>query len=133
MLRKVPLLAYLIVLYNLLTLMWGDSVLSNQLISTRLLSGGQFTLTLGDSFILWGIIFLYIEIYKATRSSTAAVLDHILSTILLIICVAEFLLLSVAGTAIFLILSLMVFLDLIAGFTVSISTARRDFAVSERP
>lgn len=132
MLRKVPLLAYLVVLYNILTLGWGEAVLNNTLLATRLLSGGQFTLTFGDSLILLGILFLYIEIYKATRSSSAAVLDHILSTLLLIICVVEFLLLSVAGTAVFLILLLMVLLDLIAGFTVSISTARRDLALEER-
>ncbi|MGE0822690.1 MAG: hypothetical protein AB7G75_06195 [Candidatus Binatia bacterium] len=132
MFRKVPLLAYLIVVYNIITLVWGEAALGNAVVSTRLLSGGQFTLMLGDLLILLGVIFLYIEIYKATRTSTAAVLDHILSTLLLIICVVEFLIVPPAGTSVYLILSLMVLLDLVAGFTVSISTARRDLAVDER-
>lgn len=85
-----------------------------------------WTLSIGDLLVAIGICVLYLEILKATRTSAAAVLDHALSIIVFVICLLEFLLIPQMGTASFFLITLMTFVDVIAGFTVTISAARRD-------
>ena len=72
---------------------------------------------------------LYLEIFKATRTGVASIIDHLLSIGLFIVCLVELLLLAPMATATFLILTVMTLIDVIAGFTVTISGARRDFGV----
>ena len=59
----------------------------------------------------------------------ASVVDHTLSTGVFIALVVEFLTVAECGTSTFFILALMALIDVVAGFTVSIVAARRDFAV----
>ena len=66
------------------------------------------------------------EIFKATRTSMASVIDHTLSTLVFVAFIIEFVLVKGAGTSTFLILGLMSLFDVIAGFTVTIVAARRD-------
>ncbi len=51
--------------------------------------------------------------------------------LLFVACLVEFIILPGFGTSVFLLLTLMCFIDVVAGFTVTISTARRDFGVEE--
>lgn len=83
----------------------------------------------GDLLVGIGIVFLFIEILKATRMARTAVLDHMLSTVVFIIFLVELIVVAGAGTATFILLTLLSLIDLIAGFTVSIATARRDLAI----
>jgi len=80
----------------------------------------------GDLFVIVGLVFLFIEVLKSTRTSQAAIFDHILSTLVLIIFLVEFIVVRGAGTSTFFILTLMSLFDVIAGFTVTITSARRD-------
>jgi len=73
-------------------------------------------------------VLLYFEILKATRYSSGAIIDHALSMVVFVIFLVEFIVVPGAGTATFMILTLMALLDVVAGFTVTISTARRDIA-----
>ena len=120
-----PLLLIPFVLINVL-MFTIDGGLSAQVFSAALPSGAKFTLTAGDLSILVGLVFLYFEILKSTRTGNSSILDHVLSLTLFVIALLEFLLSAAAGNAPFLIISLMMFIDVIAGFTVSISVARRD-------
>ena len=120
-----PLLLIPFVLVNLLMFTF-DGGLSAQVFSATLPSGAKFALTGGDLSILVGLVFLYFEILKATRTGSSSIVDHVLSLTLFVIALLEFLLVAAAGNAPFLIISLMMFVDVIAGFTVSISVARRD-------
>jgi uncharacterized membrane protein len=72
---------------------------------------------------------LFIEVVKATRSSMASAIDHALSALVFAAYLVEFLLVKAAGTGVFLVLTIMSFLDLIAGFTVTLGTARRDLTI----
>jgi len=76
--------------------------------------------------VLVGLVFLFVEVLKSTRTSQAAIFDHILSTLVLIVFLIEFIAVKGAGTSTFFILALMSLFDVIAGFTVTITTARRD-------
>ena len=88
--------------------------------------------TYGDLLIITGILILFFELFKATQTAATSILDHILSTFVLIAYLVMWLIYPFAGNSYFLILSLMSFLDVIAGFTITISTARRDFGFGDR-
>jgi hypothetical protein len=94
-----------------------------------MMSGAVWLLSVGDLFIILGLIFLFVEVFKSTRTSQAAILDHILSTLVFIIFLVEFIVVKGAGSSMFLILCLMSLFDVIAGFTITITTARRDITV----
>jgi hypothetical protein len=51
-----------------------------------------------------------------------------MSTAVFIVALVEFLIVREAGTAVFLILTTICLIDVVAGYTVSIRTARRDIA-----
>lgn len=120
-----PLLLIPFILINVL-MFTIDGGLSAQVFSVALPSGTELTLTAGDVSILVGLVFLYFEILKSTRTGNSSILDHVLSLSLFVIALLQFLLSAAAGNAPFLIISLMMFVDVIAGFTVSIAVARRD-------
>ena len=86
---------------------------------------------MGDLLVLAGLVLLYIEIFKATRTSTASIVDHLLSMALFVICLVEVIVLQGFGTATFVILTLMTAIDVVAGFTVTISGARRDIGLED--
>ena len=87
------------------------------------------TITWNILFILVGISFLYLEILKSTRATYQALLDHLLSLVVFVIFLVELIILREMGSATFLILTLLSLIDVIAGFTVSLSTARRDISI----
>lgn len=86
-------------------------------------------LTVGDLLLAAGLVLLYLEVFKATRTGVASIIDHLLSIGLFIACLLEFLLFPEMATATFLILTLITLIDVIARFTITISSARRDFGV----
>ncbi len=92
-------------------------------------SGATLTITWNILFVLIGIAILYIEILKSTRATFQALLDHVLSLCVFVVFLVELLILREMGSATFLILTLLSLIDVIAGFTVSLSTARRDITI----
>jgi len=125
-LRKIPTFGFLLVLIDLFILFGKGDLMLNRLFTIKLMSGAFWLMAVGDLFVIVGLICLFIEVYKSTRTSQAEILDHILSTLVFIIFLIEFLVIKGAGTSTFFILALMSLFDVIAGFTVTISTARRD-------
>jgi hypothetical protein len=130
----VPLPAIVLLIYNALVLLGGDPAvrLTGRAISASLTSGAAFTLTVGEVLLLVGVFSLFIEIVKATRSSMTSAVDHSLSALVFAAYLIEFLLVKAAGTGVFLVLTVTSFLDLIAGFTVTIGAARRDLIIDRQ-
>lgn len=129
-----PLLGYLLAVFNG-ALFLGDPDKPLETLNTPLLeftvpSSANIVLTVSSVFILTGIVFLYFEILKSTRSSTIAIVDHGLSMLVFVFFLVEFVAVEMVGNSTFLILTLMALVDVIAGFTVSISTARRDISLT---
>jgi UPF0716 family protein affecting phage T7 exclusion len=94
--------------------------------SVTLISGGQWTMSLGAMLLAVGLLFLFFEILKSTRTSNTSVLDHLFSTIVFIAFLVEFLIVPGASTSIFFLLMIMALIDVMAGFSVSIRSAGRD-------
>lgn len=76
------------------------------------------------------MLILCFEVFKSTRTGISSVLDHALSPLVFVVFLIELLTVAACGTSTFFVLGLMSLLDVIAGFTVSIVAARRDFGVN---
>lgn len=130
MLGAVPLLIIPFILYNIgLTGVFGGDptdVWATQIVSVSMMSGGVWTMTLGDVLIVIALILFFVEIVKATRASNTSVVDHLLSTFVFVAFLVEFLLVQGAAHSVFFTLMVISLIDLLAGFSVSIKSAGRD-------
>jgi hypothetical protein len=92
-------------------------------------SAGVWKPTLGDIVLAVGLFFLFFEVIKATRTGGASVVDHAISMIVFVACLIMFLIWNRAATSTFFLLMMMALIDVIAGFSVTIVSARRDYAI----
>ncbi len=128
-LRMIPLIGCIAVVYALLAVA-GTDVPARPLASFGLPSGVPWNVTTGDLLLLLSVVALYFEVLKATRTAQSSVVDHILSLAAFVACLLGFLLVPSLGTSTFLIIMAMSLFDVIAGFTITLSSARRDLALS---
>ena len=133
MLVNFPLFLISFAIYNMIVFLtpgvsWGDVLLS-----VPMQSGATWVITLGDSLIALSLVFLFVEVLKATRTSVRSMLDHLLSTVIFIAALVEFLLVPQAATSVFAILLVMALVDVMAGWSVSLRAARRDLTVESMP
>ena len=125
-----PLFGFFLVGYYVLYLVGiFPEQLNHQVLSVNLPSGQLWEPTLAVMIILLGLIALFIELFKSTRTSSVSILDHILSTFVLVAFMVSWMIFEWAGNSVFLILTIMSFLDVIAGFTITIASARRDLSL----
>ncbi|MBI1208799.1 MAG: hypothetical protein GC191_16125 [Azospirillum sp.] len=128
MFRAIPLLVIVFVIYNVIAFT-APGMLSTPVLPFTLPSGSPWKLSVSELISAFGLILLYLEILKSTRTSLASVIDHAMSLLLFIVCLIEFLVAAPASTGTFFLITLMTLLDVVAGFTVTISAARRDIDV----
>lgn len=134
MFAAVPLLALPVLIYNLiaLTLAGGfkavdaNARLGGQLFTIHMTSRAEWAVSLGDLLLAASLVVLFVELLKSTTSRKIAIINHSLSMVLFILCLIEFLLLPAFATSTFFLVTLMVLLDVLAGFIVTIVAARRD-------
>lgn len=124
----IPSLLIAVGIYNALAFFAPESLVT-PLLTLPLLSGQTFSINAGEMVLCLAVLLLFVELAKATRTGGATAIDHALSLLLFVACLIEFLVVRETGTAVFMIITLMTLLDVIAGFTISLSTARRDLMV----
>lgn len=105
-------------------------IFSSKVVDLPMMSGDSFGLTVGGIFILASLGILFIEIVKSTRTDHSATMNHAFSMLIFVVCLIEFLMIKGFGNEYFLIITAMALIDVIAGYTVTISAARRDLGVS---
>jgi len=134
-----PLMVIPVALYNILAIS-GSTFASAEDVRARLdtdfqtvqmMSGSVWQITPGHMLIAFSLLMLFFELIKSTGTDKAAVMNHAFSMLLFIICLVEFLMFPAFGTSVFFLIGLMTLLDVMAGFMVTIASARRDFAVSD--
>lgn len=128
MILSVPFLVFSVIAYNVIVFVTG-APFDTVAFEVPMLSGALWIFTLGDMLVVGSLFLLFIEILKATRTSGNSLVDHALSTIVFIVCLIEFLVVPEAATSLFFFITLITLIDVIAGFSVTIRAARRDFAV----
>ncbi len=133
--KKTPTFLLLLIVYNILMFIpggpEGGSLVDYVLFEFGLISGAVCRLDINTLFIIIGLHALYFEILKSTWSSASTIINHALSLIVFIIFLVQFIVMKQAGTASFLILTFMSLLVVVAGFTVTISSARRDIVMNK--
>ncbi|MEQ8480043.1 MAG: hypothetical protein RIC18_05230 [Hoeflea sp.] len=132
MIAAIPLMIVPFIFYNVIMLGFaGDGVsdLGEILISLQMMSGAIWTMSWGDVLIVIALVLLFIEVLKATRTGSWSVIDHMFSMLVFIGFLVEFLLVRDAATQLFFILMMIAFVDVIAGFSVSIRSAGRDVSI----
>lgn len=125
----VPLLVVPLVLYNIVGFLFfggNPAGFANQLFAIFMPSKAPWVLTVGDLLVLVGLVCLFFEILKSTRTGNTSIVEHILSTGVFVIYLIEFILVGASASSAFFILMIMSLIDVIAGFSVSMSAAQRD-------
>ncbi len=132
-LRAFPFLTIVVIAYNLV-FVWRaappDRILLQVLSAITLPSGAVWNITTADVFIVAGLAFLFVEVLSA-GARTISLVNHGLSLLLFLVCFLEFLLVRACGTDTFFVIMMMTLIDVVAGYTVSIRSARRDFAIDK--
>jgi len=134
-----PLLTIPVLIYNIIA--WGGAQFSSvDAVRTRMdqdaffipmTSGTSWAITPGHALIAVSLLMLFFELLKSTGTGRGAILNHAFSMVLFIICLVEFLLFPAFATSVFFLVMMMTLLDVMAGFIVTIVSARRDFGVSD--
>lgn len=140
-LRALPLMVIAFILYNI-TVFFGPKggtvaetvvktaeMLAKPLFSLPLPSGVSWAMTTGDLLMLLTLILLFVELLKATYTSTASLLDHGLSMLVFVACLVEFIVYQKAATSVFFFITVAALIDVIAGYTIGIRVARRDLSI----
>ncbi len=120
-----PLLIAPIAAYALLALTLGGAPAHAQEALTRPLAafatagGGRWPVSLADLLLASGLIVGFLDLLKGAKDRRIAVVNHALSIALFVGCLLAMLLAPGFATSTFFLLTLMVLLDLVAGFIVA--------------
>jgi hypothetical protein len=104
----------------------AEQALGDPLFSIPMVSGTAWNVGTGDLILFLSLILLFFELLKSTSSQKVAIVNHALSMILFIFCLVAFLLFKGFATSTFFLILTMVMLDVLAGFIVTIISARKD-------
>lgn len=129
MLVNFPLFLISFAIYNMIAFLTPGVSWNDTLYSLTMQSGATWTITFGDALVALTLVFLFFEVLKATKHAARSLIDHLLSTIVFIGALIEFLLVPQAATSIFATLLLIALIDVMGGWSVSVRTARRDLTV----
>ncbi len=137
-LRAIPFTFIVFVLYNVIVLFSGSpsvagdgaaaarELLAAEIFSIPMISGARWAFTWGDLILVVALLVLFIELLKATYTSTSSLVDHGLSMLIFIAALVEFIVVPQAATSVFFLLLVSLLIDVVAGFTIGIRVARRD-------
>jgi hypothetical protein len=123
----VPLLAFVVMAYVAFASAGADFMLTR--FSVAMPSGATWQITLGDAMLAFALFVLFFEILKSTRTGGNSVVDHALSMIVFVVALILFLIWGPGATSLFFLITLTCLIDVIAGFSVTIRAARRDYTV----
>ena len=135
MLIAIPLLVIPVVIYAIIIgfgvlgsgqIAAAVQALRDPLFTVPMVSGSGWSVGTGDLILFLSLILLFFELLKSTSSQKVAIINHALSMILFVFCLVAFLLFKGFATSTFFLILTMVMLDVLAGFIVTIISARKD-------
>jgi len=124
-----PLLLITFAVYNIVAFLMPGVSWTGTLFSVHMVSGADWTMSASDLLLTLAILLLAGEVVKSTRIGARTILDHSLSLVLFLGMLVEFLLVKQTATGTFFILLVISFVDVIAGFAVTLRSAQRDLTV----
>ena len=123
-----PLLIIPFAIYNIIAFLFGVGF-SDTVFTVRLFSGADWAVSTSDILLTFALLLLFLEVLKATRLGSRSIIDHLLSLVLFLAMLGEFVVVRAAATSTFFLLVAISFIDVIAGFSVTIRTAERDIGI----
>jgi hypothetical protein len=131
-LAAAPLLILPVAVYNLFiaTLAGGfqstgaHAHLTAPLFQLTTAPGGVWPVSAADLLLAAALIVLFVDLFKTTSDRRIAIVGHGLSMLLFVVCLAELLLGAAFATSTFFLITLMVLLDVLAGFILHIAGTR---------
>ena len=123
-----PLLLIPLAIYNMIAFLFNLGF-SDTVFSIPMMSGATLGVTTGDLLIILSIVLLFIEILKATRFGVKSIVDHMLSFVVFVGALIEFMMVQKAATSTFLLFLVICAIDVVGGFSISIRAAARDYTV----
>jgi hypothetical protein len=130
----VPLLIFPFALYNIAAFFMPGFSWSNEIWHVYMISGGEWGITPGDAIVAGSVVILLIDLLRSARhSGRRTILDHVLSMILFVGMLIEFMTVKAVVSGTFFLLLVVSFVDVAGGFSVSIraAIARRDVLLDE--
>lgn len=127
-----PLLILPFLTYNAVAFFTGmdPAIWGTQLFTVPMVSNAVWALTAGDLMLVFGLGCLFFEMLKSTNSGRSSIVEHMLSTVVFVIFLVEFLLVGFSASSTFFLLMIMALLDVVAGFSISITAAGRDVTMA---
>jgi hypothetical protein len=137
MFRLFPLLIVPVIIYNLFALGGGvighydiqDLLSITHSVGIKMFSGDIWHFSFGDLLVLGSLLLLFVEVVKATRTTSNEIINHGLSMLTFVIALIEFITLKGFATTPFFFIMMMTLFDVVAGYTISIVAAEHDLGL----
>jgi len=85
--------------------------------------------SIGDLLVTVTLVMLFVEIVKATRTTSREIINHGLSMLTFVIALICFITLKGFSTSTFFFITVMTIFDVVAGYTISIVAAEHDLGL----
>ena len=125
--RYIPYMGFLLVFYNILSSRSKFSW-NHDWIIFHLPSDSTVTLSYSEGIIAVGLLVLFIEIVKATTVTNFAIFEQVLSVLVFVAFLMQFLNSGRTAEPTLLILTLMSLIEVLAGFVILTKVAMRDIS-----
>ena len=126
-----PLLALPMLYYNVAVFAWigtdpaqVNAWLTSHAFQLTMFSGAIWSMTQADVILAAAMGLLFIEILKSVGSPMLSLVNHGIAVMTLLVYVVEFISFPGFTTSVFFLLALMQLIDVIAGYTITIVSAR---------
>lgn len=113
-----PLLLIPLAIVNIVVFLMPGTALDAPIYTLALPSTTAWTFTFSDVLVAFGMLMLFFEVTKAARPGAKYFTDHLLSFIVFAGAAAEFTMLPQFGNSTFFLLTLLAFVDVIAGISI---------------
>src|SRR5271168_4228302 len=131
MLAAIPLLVLPVAAYAVLALLLGGGLhathiaerITQPLFQFTTAGGGIWPVSCADLLLAASLIVSFVEMLKRIDDRRIAIANHALSIVLFVACLTGMLLAPIFATSTFFLITLMVLLDLVAGFIVTMGQA----------
>ena len=121
-----PLLLIPFAIYNIVAFLMPGVSWTGTLATVHMKSGADWALSGGDLLVVLALLLLFVEIAKVVRRGRRSIVDHGLSLIVFGGMLAEFVLVAQAASAVFFLLVVISFFDVLGGFTMRMRAARHE-------
>lgn len=139
-LRAFPLLVLPVALYNVMVAASGGLSRTSDVVRADLMqpighlampvSNAAWAIQTGDVILFAGLIALFFDVIASSRSGDDVLMKHVLSMLLFVACLVEFLLFRAFATSTYFLLMAMVLLETIGGFVITTVAARKDIEMA---